>query len=148
MQGMKRTWLRALVVPLLVAVPVACDDNPTDPEGDPADDVAEIRLQVGNQTVRIIDGTPDGPVTIGVGATAISATFRDAAGAVVPGVDTDEFEVRIDVANSDVATFTGTGFTGTLTGVAAGTTTAQVSLFHVEEQHSDVGPWTVSIVVE
>jgi len=147
MMGRKRTWLRALVVPLLVALPVACDDNPTDP-GDAADDVAEIRLQVGAQTVRIIDGTPDGPVMIGVGATAISATFRDVAGAVVDGVDTSEFELRIEITGGGVATFVGTGFTGTLTGVAAGTTTGQVSLFHVEEQHSDVGPWTVSIVVE
>lgn len=147
MRSVHRRWLSA-ALPFFVLASAACNDDPTVP-ADPADDVVEIRLDVGLQEVRIVDGTvTGGPIVLPVGATQITATFHDANGDAVT-LSADDYRLDIEIVSAAVAAFTRTGaFQGTLTGIAAGNTTADVSLFHIEEGHEDVGPWTVSVIVE
>ncbi|MCI0436606.1 MAG: hypothetical protein L0271_23655 [Gemmatimonadetes bacterium] len=135
------------VLPLVLAF-AACSDDPMEEEEDPAEAVVAMRLVVGNQTITVADnGTvTGGPINLTQGNTAVTASFLDAANAVVGGLDDFRLEVTSD--NAAVASFARTGaFTGNLVGAAAGQTTLRFSLFHIQEQHDDFGPLPVPTVV-
>jgi hypothetical protein len=136
------------LAPLLLALAfvTACDNDPVEP-GDPADDIATIRLTAGTATVNITEGGAQGGLTIPLGATSVTATFLDVAGdSVTIG---GEFEIRLTSSNSALVTFARTGqFAGTLTGVAAGSAIVAVELFHTGEGHSDFGPHNLTVTVQ
>jgi hypothetical protein len=127
---------------------VACGDStaPDDHEELPH----EVRLTIGSQVVTITDGgvVTGGPIMIPVGSTSISAVFLDDEDAVMD-LSADEYELRVVSDNTAVASFTRTSaFAGSLVGGTAGQTLLEVSLFHLEEQHEDFGPFNVTVVVE
>lgn len=129
--------LRALALILVAASAVAaCGNDPAEPDDDPADRLATIRLTIGNQTVNLTEGAIVA-VTLPLGETTVTATFLDDQGAnlVIPS---DEFELRFEPDNTALVTFGATGaFAGRLTGVAAGATNVAVLLWHLEEDHDD-----------
>lgn len=128
--------LRYALVGLMVTGVTACDDDPADVEEEP--EVQTIRLVVGSQTINFIASQP--AAFIARGAHNVSVSFLRANGSVDPVVNATDFEVQITAANTSIVTFTRTGaFTGTLTGVAAGSTTLKVCLFHKGEQHCETG---------
>lgn len=126
----------------------SCSDDPAD-EGDPAEAVVAMRLTVGAQIITINDGNvTGGPIVIPIGNTPITAVFLDVSNGVVSGLDA-EFRLEVASDNSNIATFSRTtAFAGNLAGVAAGQTTLSFSLFHVEENHSDFGPFPVQTTVQ
>jgi hypothetical protein len=142
--------LRARRFPLALLVLVlgsiaACDDDPTEPE-DPAEDLAVIRLSIGGQQVNITEGA-GGSVTIPLGATAVSATFLDAAGLTLDLGSA--FELRLNSTNTARVTFTRSGpFAGSLNGLTAGNAVVEVVLWHIEEQHEDFGPQNLTVTVQ
>jgi hypothetical protein len=146
-----RRLLAMFAMALLVSFTAACDDDPAAEEEDPADLIETMRLTVGAQVINVrkADGNvTGGPIVKGPGATTITATFLDASGNTVSGLDA-EFELRVTSGNTAFVTFTGvSAFAGTLNRVAAGSTTLTVGLFHAGEQHFDVGPFPVAITVQ
>lgn len=149
MRNVKRRRLaHFLVLALLAPAFAACDDDPTEPHDEEIP--SAIRLTVGTQIITIDDllGVTGGPIAINVGARAVTAVFLDEDGDVME-VHDDEFELRIVPASTSIVTFTRTGaFAGTLTGVVAGNTTVAVSLWHLEEEHTDFGPFNVALTVQ
>jgi hypothetical protein len=136
----RRTRLAALLLTGVVAiVTAACGDDPVEPP-DPAEEVAAVRLTIGTQTVTVNEGgtVTGGPINLTAGgSSAVTATWIRSDETTVTGLEAD-FELRIIPTNTGIVTFTSTAtFAGTLNGVAAGTTTVQVQLFHLEEQHGD-----------
>jgi hypothetical protein len=129
-------------VPLFVAltlagVTAACGDDEEEPEPD----VQTIRLVISGtpQPINISreDETP--PIVITPGEHTVTAAFLRANGDPEPLVTDEEFELRLSFTPTGVATFEAGAvpFTGTLTGVAAGTTTMKVELYHLLEGHAD-----------
>jgi hypothetical protein len=145
-----RRLLAMFAMALLVSFTVACDDDDaTDPEEDAADRIVTMRLAVGLQVINVrrVDGNvTGGPIAIGAGATNISATFLDASGNTMAGLD--EFELRVTSGNTAFVTFNRVStFAGTLVRVAPGNTTLNVGLFHPGEGHFDVGAFPIPIIV-
>ena len=135
---------RFLGMVLMAGAIAACDDDPVGPE---EPEIDAVRLTLGAQTVTITSLNTTGTVTIPVGTTAISAVFLDADGDVLHLGS--EFELRVTPAASGAVTFTRTGaFAGSLQATAAGTTTMQIQAFHLEENHPDFGPFTVTVIVQ
>jgi hypothetical protein len=127
---------------------VACGDStaPDDHEELPH----ELRLTIGSQVITINDSgvVTGGPIMIPVGSTTITAVFLDDEDAVMD-LSADEYELRVVSDNTAVASFNRTSaFAGTLVGGTAGQTILAFSLFHIEEQHEDFGPFDVTVVVE
>jgi hypothetical protein len=128
----------------------ACDDDPVEVEEEP--EIAALRLTVGTQVVTVdaeFGTVTGGPILISVGNANISAVPIDENGEVMADVTAAEF--RFDVVSDDtgVVTFSRTsGFAGTLNGVAAGQTSIDVSLFHLEEMHNDFGEFPVPVTVQ
>ncbi len=130
----------------------ACDDDSTDEDDDPAEAIATIQLTVGASTVTLnTSGTViagPSPIVIPTGTHNVTAAFLDDVGASV-NADLGEFELRLTPANASLLTFSRTGgFTATLTGVAAGSTSLDFVLWHKVEQHEDLGPWPVFVTVQ
>jgi hypothetical protein len=120
-----------------------------EPEAEPA--VATMRLTVGTQTIDVADNgavTPAAGITISAN-TNLTATFLKADGSAETLVTADEFELRVTPANAALVTFTRSGaFAGTLNRLASGSTQLSVELFHLIEQHEDLGPFNVPITVQ
>jgi hypothetical protein len=139
--------LGAMFVALTFAA--ACDDD--DPTGDDGDDhaeeVASIRLTVGDQTYTIDEsGVEPSPITVPVASVPVEADFLDDEGQPVDGLTDDEFELGLEVGDPSLLTYVPTdAFEGTLTGTQAGETTISVSLIH--EDHPDFGPFPVPVTV-
>jgi hypothetical protein len=142
-------YRRSTAAALFTLALFACEDSSDPPLNESK--IATIRLTVGNQTI-IIDETcvvTGGPIRIGAGNTPIAATFLLENGTADPVVTSTEFELRVGVANTGLATFARTGaFTGALTKVAAGSTTATISLFHFDEEHTDISCANVPLQVQ
>lgn len=145
----RRRVTRAALLLALVPAFAACDDDPTEPEEELP---TSMELTVGNQTVTVTNtgAVTGGPILLGIGASAVSAVFFDADGAEMDLSDeADELELRIVPASTALVTFVGTGaFSGTLTGVAIGSTSVSVSLFHIVENHNDFGEFPVAVTVQ
>ncbi len=145
---LRKKHLILLALALATSFTAACGDDPV-VEEDPADAIVKMNLLVGTQGIMVTAESgvvAGGPIVIGAGTTAFAASFVDAAGATVTGLD--EFEVRVTPVNTAVVTYTSTGkFTGTLTRIAPGTTQLKVGLWHLAEGHFDVGEFSVGITV-
>jgi hypothetical protein len=127
----------------------ACDDDPVEVVEEP--EIAALRLTVGSQVVTVDDSgnVTGGPILIAVGNTSIAAAALDENGDVMADVTAAEFRLDVVSANAGVVTFSRTGaFAGTLAGVAAGQTSIDVSIFHLEEMHEDFGEFPVSVTVQ
>lgn len=133
---------------LLAVAFTACRES-TDP-GDPEPEVATIRLTVGANVVSIAENgaVTGGPLRITTTDQVLTADFLRADGTPDPLVTSVAH--RLDLAASAGITFTPTSaFMGSIRGATAGTTgTIQVSLFHVEEGHADLGPFPVPVQVD
>jgi hypothetical protein len=144
-----RRQIRALDVVSLAAVPACISQigGAVDPEAS----VSSVRLTVGSQTMTVSStgAVAGGLITITRPATpAISASFLNAAGAQDPVAHGGNFQLNATSADTATLTFTRTSaFSGTLTGVAAGSTNLNVSLFHVTGGDNDFGPFAVPVTV-
>lgn len=137
---------RFAVALLLSLVATACKES-TDP-GEEEPEVASVRLTVGASTVTVAENgaVTGGPLRITTADQPLSAVFLTADGSVESLVTSDEF--RLDVAGGTGVTFTRTGpFAGTMRGTAGTTTSVNVSLFHLIENHADFGPFPVPVQV-
>jgi hypothetical protein len=151
---MPRRATRLLAAAAALAVAGACNDS-TGPDEDHADEVESIRLVVTQGTTSntftiAANGTvTPSPLRVPVGTSTLVATMLDAGGAVIADAELADF--RLDVPSATGLAFARTGpFAGTLTVTATAGTTVPVALclFHLEENHCDVGPWpSFSIVV-
>src|SRR5262245_34420350 len=113
--------------------------------------VTSVRLTVGNQTITVSNtGTvTGGPITIArPTAPTLSASFLNAAGSQDPVAHGGSFQLNATPDNASILTFTRTsGFVGTLTGVARGSTNLTISLFHITGGDNDFGPFPVPVTV-
>jgi hypothetical protein len=149
-------WNRRLLSTLALAIfatsAVACDDDPVEPEDEP--EVQTVTLSVGASTITInkTTGAPSGDLIVPAGASTVTAVWKRADGSVEPLITTAEFELRIVPTTSANLSWVPSGaFGGTLTtaGLVSGqSTTAQVSAFHLVEQHNDFGPYTFTVRVQ
>jgi hypothetical protein len=145
-----RLSFRSIATLTLVAASaagVACSDS-TEPEPEP--EVATMRLIVGGtDTIEVGSGgaVTGGPITIAANTSIVVEWLRDD-GTEDPVVTATDFELSVTVDDETVVTFTrSSAFAGTLNKVAAGSTSAEFGLFHIEEQHDDFGPFPVAITV-
>jgi hypothetical protein len=145
-----RRHLLALSLVSLVAAP-ACDSSPTTGAEDPEANVASVRLTVGSQTLTVSDtgAVTGGPITITrPTAPTITASFLNVAGSPDAVAHGGNFQLNASPANTSTLTFMrSSAFAGTLTGVAAGSTNLNVSLFHTTGGDNDFGPFPVPVVV-
>jgi hypothetical protein len=143
-----RRLLQIVTALSVVITAAACGDDEVDPEPQ----VETMRLVVGTQTITVnSSGTvTGGPIVVARNTpTTVTATFLRANGTADPLVTTAEFRLKGATDNAAIATFTfTTGFSGTITGLAAGTTLVRFSLLHIEEDHDDFGPHPVPITVQ
>ena len=131
----------------LAFVAAACNDS-TGPDEDHADEVASIRLVVAQGattstfTVAANGAVTPSPLRIPVGTSTITATPLDDAGTAIPSAELADF--RLEFPSATGLAFARTGaYAGTLTVTAAAGTVVpvQLCLFHIEEDHCDLGPW-------
>lgn len=137
------------VLSALVFGAAACSDDPTEPDDEP--DVQTVTLTVGASTVTInkTTGAPSGNLVVPAGTSTVTAQWLRPNGSNETLITDAEFDLRIVPSNTTEVTYAPTGArSGTLTLVnlaAGGTTAAQVSLFHRDEQHNDFGPYPIII---
>ena len=150
---MPRRAARALAAAAL-ALAAACNDS-TAPEEDHADDITALRIAVtpsggAATTYTLTDAgvLSPSPMVLPVGTAAVTVNFLDADGAVITSeISTEEFEIRFESLPTGV-TFARTGaFSGTLTATAAGAGTMQALLWHLEEDHEDLGPLPIPVQI-
>ncbi len=148
-----RRTARLAVAVLATGAFAACDDDPTTPaEEEP--EVQTLTLSVGASTVTIdkSTGAASGPLLVPAGTSTVTAVWRKADGSIESLVTSDEFDLKIEPVTPANLAWTASGaFGGTLTttGLSSGqSTTAQVSLFHKAEQHSDYGPYVITIQIQ
>ncbi len=142
----------ALLVPTVFALSMsACKDDATGLDDHDEPEVASVRLTIGGQVITISDNgtvSPSGTIVLPVAASTITAEFLDDAGAPIDELSPAEFQLNVTVAPTAAATFarsTTNPFAGTLTPAAAAeNVTVRFSLFHLEEQHEDFGPFPVT----
>jgi hypothetical protein len=136
----------------LLATTVACKDDPVEPEPEP--EIQTMTLTVGASTISVdaTTGAASGELVVPLGASTVTATFRKADGTNETLVTSDEFDLKFTPTDPTRLSWVANGaFGGTLTatGLTSGqTTTAQVSLFHKEEQHDDFGPFTITVRIQ
>lgn len=149
-----RRAARALAAAAALTFAAACNDS-TGPDEDHADDVAALRLTVTPSsgtaaTYTLADNgtlTPS-PMRLPVGAATVRVDFLDDAGAVITSeLPTTEYEIRFASLPAGVS-FARTGaFAGTFTATTAGTGTMQALLWHLEEDHEDLGPLPIAVQI-
>jgi len=142
-------FVRFAVLVLAMGAVTACSDT-VEPEEEP--EVATMRLIFGNQTVNVNAATgavTGGPVVIPVGNTTVRAEFFLSNGQPEPLVTASLFRLDVSPANTALVTFARTGaFSGTLSGLVSGQSTAVTfELFHLEENHGEFD-WPVTVTVQ
>ncbi len=128
----------------------ACKDDATGLDDDHEIHVASMRLTIAGQPITIAEnGTvTGGPVTLAAGTHSVSAVFLDDDGQPSDDVSAVEFQLNVTIPGGAPVTFTRSTtnpFAGTftVTGAAQGTQ-IRFSLYHIEEQHEDFGPFPVT----
>ncbi len=138
---------RGLAAGALVGLVFAAGCGDEDDDHDHEPEVETMRVVIGGTTVNFSGATctPSvASVTIPTTGASVAATFLDDDGHVLD-IHDDEFQLNVEPA----ARFTRSGaFGGTLSGGAAGTASVSFALYHLEEQHTDFGPCSVSVVVQ
>jgi hypothetical protein len=111
-----------------------------------------MRLTVGASSVEVEeDGTvTGGPLMVPAGNSTLTVEWLRADGTDDPLVTDEEFQLIATVSNTAVLTATRVdAFSFTINGLQAGqSTTVEFALFHIEEQHEDFGPFTVTLQVQ
>lgn len=153
MQLRSRHAAAAMMVVALLAG--GCKDDPVAPEEEEPE-VATMRLTINGTTVVNVseNGTVSGTFKIPVGTSTVVATWLKADGTPDP-VASDGTKFRLSVvvpSNTNGVAFTlssSNNFTGTFTATSNTATAIQATfgLFHLEEQHTDFGPFTVPVTV-
>ena len=139
-------WMGVAALMLLPVMAACSEDNGPIDNADPGDDVAMIRLTIGQATVDVTAGGASRGVDVPRGATAIDAAFLNANGNPVTFPASSTFAIEVTSSNTGRLTFTRTGpFSGTLNGIQTGAATISVSLVH--GSHIDFQPRTVNINV-
>lgn len=140
-----RSARRAALVAVAALAMGACSEDEHDHEVE----VDFMRITAGAQQVMVnsTGAVTGGPIALVRNAsTNITVAFLDAAMADALDDHADDFQVNITTPAG--VTFTRTGpFTGTLVATTAGTYSVGFSLFHIEENHEDFGPFNVSVNV-
>ncbi len=140
-------WSQAAAL-MLLPLMAACtsDQDPID-NGDPADDIATIRLTIGQQTVDITEASgASREVDVPRGATTLNASFINANGNPVTLSSTSTFFIDVVPSNTARLTFTRTSpFGGNLNGLQTGAVPVAITLMH--GSHPDFGPRNVTINV-
>ena len=139
-------WMRVVALMLLPAMAACSEDSDPIDNDDPADAIVMIRLRIGQQTVDITEAGASRAVDVPRGATALDATFHNAAGNSVTLPTNSTYALDVVSSNTGRLTFTRTGpFAGTLNGLQTGPATLAVSIVH--GSHADFGPRNVTINV-
>jgi hypothetical protein len=140
-------------VALLLLAAGACSDS-NEPEEENEPEIQTMTLTVGTSSITIdkTTGAPSGQLVVPAGTSTLTAAYRRADGTNETLVTTEENQLRMTPTTPANLTFTSSGaFGGTLvtTGLASGqTTTASVALFHIEENHEDFGPYTITLRIQ
>jgi hypothetical protein len=145
----RATFKLSAVLTLLV-VAASCKDS-TSPDEDEEPEVATMRLTIGS-TTRDIRGTAgeDRTFRVPLGASTVTAQWLRADGTADPLVVSGVFRLTVTAGTGASAiTFVNNSanqFNGTLT-VPSAVTGAQLSvgLLHIAENHTDFGPFTITI---
>lgn len=141
---------RAAMLVLSLTALAACNDDTEGEEDEP--EIARVELRVGSTTSFINEaGTLSTAITLTRGANTVTARVLDASGTVIAEGSNPDY--RIDVEAQGAITVNRTGpytFTLTNTNTTANATTAllRVSVYHVEEGHTDFGPFTVQVALQ
>ena len=148
----RRPLYLLVAISSLTAVAACSDDDPVAPEPEP--EVQTLSLTVGASVV-IIDkttGAASGQLVVPAGTSTVTAVWKKADGSLETLVSSDEFDLKIEpTAPANLSWVAAGAFGGALTttGLTSGqTTTAQASLFHKAEQHSDFGPYTITVRIQ
>jgi hypothetical protein len=132
-----------------LALLAACERSPTAPVEEPS--ATQIRLTIGSQVVTVAGtgAVTGGPISLPLGATAISAEFLLASGAPDPVVAAPHYRLDVTSRNPGIVTFERTGaFQGTLVATQGGPAQLDVSLFGVSHNHAEFGPFPLPVSVE
>jgi hypothetical protein len=128
----------------------ACKDDATGIDDDHDLHVESMRLTIAGQTITVAEnGTvTGGPVNLAAGQHNITAVFLDDEGQPADDVTAIEFQLNVTIPNGTPVTFarsTTNPFAGTFTVTGAQQGAAiRFSLYHIEEQHEDFGPFPVT----
>jgi hypothetical protein len=142
----------ALIAAAFALSLAACKDDATGADDhDHEPEIEEMRLSIAGQVITVSDNgtvSPAGPIILPVGTSSVSAQFLDHDGQPDDHVTAAEFQLNVLPATGAPVSFTRSTtnpFAGTLTATtAAENVVIRFSLFHIEEQHNDFGPFPVT----
>ena len=149
---------RALLAALAAAALGACNDPVgagLDEEHGHVEEVESLRLTVtpagGAAVVYALTTngvlTPS-PLRLPVGAATVTVDFLDGAGAVVTSeVHDDEYEIQFLAPPSGVTFARSGAYAGTFSASGAASGTMRVQLWHLDEDHEELGPWPIAVQV-
>ena len=144
---------RILSLAALALAVAGCNDVTAADAHGHAEEIVAMRLTVadaaGTTSHHLTDGgvlTPS-PLRLPVGTATIGVEFLDEDGAVVDDLHADDYEIRFAGGPSGLA-FARTGpFAGTFTAAGTGSGTLEIELFHLEEQHEELGPYFLAVTI-
>jgi hypothetical protein len=144
--------LRRVAALALLAVVVSCGDSTS--VGDDSPNVASIRITIASRllTVNSLGNVTGGPAILRAFSTSnVTATFHQADGVLDPRVTAASFQLNLEIIGPAPLTFqrsTTNPFAGTLTATGvAENVRMRVSLFDVEHQVTEFGPFEISAVI-
>jgi hypothetical protein len=140
-------WMRVAALVLLPMM-AACEEEANGPdEVDPGEEVAVIRLALGNQTVDVAqNGSVSGTLDVPRGNSTLSATFHRQSGTPITLPSTGAFTIGVTSSNPGRVSVAQTNpFSVTLNGVQTGTATLAIRLIH--GSHDEIGPFNVTVNV-
>ncbi|MBM4193537.1 MAG: hypothetical protein FJ202_04045 [Gemmatimonadetes bacterium] len=153
---LRQRWRHATAAVLALSLFAGgCKKDATAPEEEEPE-VATMRLTINGTTVVNVseNGTVTGTFRIPVGTSTVVATWLKADGSADPiASDASAFRLAVVVpsnANGVAFALSATNnFTGTFTATSNTMTAVPVTfgLFHIAEQHTDFGPFTVPVTV-
>ncbi len=143
--------LRALrALPLLAALALgACDDDEGAPPP-PEPELVTMRITAAGQVVDVSSTgvVTGGPISIDNNPADVTVEFLEDDGGPSILVTEDDFQVEAVSGSTALFTIARTGpFAFTFTSVSSGATTVGLALVHVEEEHTDFGPFNVPVEV-
>jgi hypothetical protein len=139
-------WMRIAALALIPMLSACSDDQIVDDDDDLGEEVATIRLTIGQQTVDVDQDGANLSFDIPRGTSTITASFLRQSGTALVLPSNGEYAVNFVSANTARMSFARTGdFSGTLNGLQTGPVLMSVELLH--GSHSDFGPHNVTVNV-